>query len=68
MRCGAPMAKSTDSRPRVISPLASSNVFPLSLQIICSSFSIFSVIRLRNFKTISARLATDVLRHNGKAA
>ncbi len=67
-KCGAPIAKSTDSIPRVTSPFASSIVFPLSRQIIAKSSSKCCVNKLRKFNKTCARFATETSRHAGNAA
>src|SRR5699024_9659031 len=50
---GAPIAKSTDSIPRPISPLESDNVFPLSFPIISANSSIFCTNNSLNLNNVS---------------
>ena len=65
---GIPVATSTFSIPRRISPRASSIVFPSSTTIVLDSSSKFSSIRSFNVKRYRTRVSGGVSRHSKKAS
>ena len=66
--CGAPVANSTTSRPRVTSPIASSCTLPCSLVMSAASASWFCSQSSRNFAMMRARRSGGVAAHAGNAA
>ena len=66
--CGAPVANSTTSTPRVTSPMASSCTLPCSLVMSAASASWFCSQSSRNFAMMRARRSGGVAAHFGNAA
>jgi hypothetical protein len=67
-RCGMPVAKSTTSSPRAISPAASESTLPCSEVRISASSLLRAFKSSRNVKITDWRLASEASRQAGNAA
>ena len=63
VRCGKPVASSTTSWPRMISPMASESTLPCSAVMISANSPRRSLSSSRNLKITACRLAMDIPPH-----
>ena len=66
--CGTPVANSTFSRPRAISPAASESTFPCSAVMMAASSSVRLLSSSRKAKSTAERRESEAARHSRAAA